>query len=160
MHRLRSIALDLAAGLGLLAGTYLVNRPLLATPARSHVFFPVVTLFAFAIGALRRLDRDAVPPWLRVVLLELPLAVALALLLSPRQRALFVLLPVTALAAAAGLLPRRPLARLGGLVALNAALALALPTFVGALVDARETIEPAPPFELHLVDGPVVRAAD
>jgi thiol-disulfide isomerase/thioredoxin len=155
MRRLRAALLDLAAGGLILALAFACTRLLLRSHSGAYLLFPLLSLAAAGLGYWRASARE-LPGGLTVILLDLPLATALGVFLSARDRGLFAMLAVTVTFAALGVALRRPPALATALVAGNVVLALLVPRFVDSLVQSREVHEAAPPFVLRLVDGSTV----
>ncbi|HEV7668223.1 MAG TPA: TlpA disulfide reductase family protein [Thermoanaerobaculia bacterium] len=157
MPKLKAAFLDVLGGLAILAIAFGSVRLLLGSRVLVYLLFPALSASALAIGLWRGPARErrsqALSSWLTLALLNLPLAAALVFVTSTRDRPLFAFLTVTCVFSGLGVVqPRAPLA-LGGWLAANLALAVAVPHFVGALVAGQEVREPAPPFVLNALDG-------
>ena len=142
-------------GVGLLfARTAIQSRPL------AFAIFPALTIAALLLGAWRA-RRSALRPWLVVILLALPLAAAIAPVISARNP-LVPVLPAVALASLAlgAWLAKGALSVSGLAVRLAAAAlvvnipcALLLPAFVRSFI-VSERVDLAPPaFRMALLDG-------
>lgn len=166
-----ALLFELLCGLPLLAVAFLGVRTLLQSLTLVYLLFPLLCVAGAAMGFWRgRASRLAA--WQIATLLSLPLCLVVLYFLSARAP-LLPALPILAtasvalgLAAARADAPRerRPLGgasrgvrRLAMLLllvlAVNLPLAFLVPRFVTSFVDAAEVTEPAPPFQLTLLEG-------
>jgi len=152
MRRAMAIAADLLCGVVVLAAAFAGTRLLLHYRTLVYILFPWLSVAAFALARLRARGSGSERA-LTVLALNLPLALAFAFLLSARDRGLSALLAVTVAGAVLGVSRAAGKAVVPILVVGNAALALALPAFVGLLVQSEEVREPAPSFTLRRIDA-------
>ncbi len=152
MRRAMAVAVDLLCGIVLLGLVFAGTRLLLHDRNLVYLLFPCLSIAAYGL-ARGRARGGGSERALTVVALDLPLALAFAFLLSARDRGLTVLLAVTTAAAILGVSRAGWRAVAPILVGGNVALALALPAFVGLLVQSEEVKEPALSLTLRRIDA-------
>jgi len=173
MRKVLAVLLELATGLILVAVLAVGVLLLLQSRSLVFLFLPLLAVAAMGLGAWRGRAR-ALPPWLAVVLLNLPMALvawytagrAWALLLLPLVSMAFAALGMAAVrgSAAPGPGAPRPAGWRARRVALPllAAAVVALgamgPRFARSLVVSHEVREPAVSFQLALPAGTAVAA--
>lgn len=170
MRKVLAVLLELATGLILVAALAVGVLLLLQSRSLVFLFLPLLVVAAMGLGAWRGRAR-ALPPWLVVVLLILPMALVAW---YTAGRAWLLLLPIVSMAftamgmaavrgpavaprPAAGWRARR--VALPVLAALLVVLAAMGPRFARSLVVSHEVREPAVSFELALPAGGPVAAA-
>jgi thiol-disulfide isomerase/thioredoxin len=166
MRKLLAVLYELLWGLPLIAIGLLFARTALQSRSLAYAIFPALSIAALLLGAWRS-RRSALPPWLTVTVLGLPLVLALVPLLSERNPLLpvipalaFVALALGAWCAAAVPSPGRRTAWLAGVaLLLNVAGAFFLPVFVRSFIVSERVRSPVPPFRMTLLDGGEVSLA-
>ncbi|HEY6324412.1 MAG TPA: TlpA disulfide reductase family protein [Thermoanaerobaculia bacterium] len=179
MRKVLAVLLELATGLILVAALAIGVLLLLQSRSLVFLFLPLLAVAAMGLGSWRGRAR-ALPPWLVVALLNLPMA--LVVWYTAGRARVLLLLPLVSMAFAAmgiaaargpaargpvagGTTAPRPAAWRAHRVALPA-LAVAVvvlgamgPRFARSLVDSHEVREPPVSFELALPAGAPVAAA-
>jgi thiol-disulfide isomerase/thioredoxin len=156
MRRIVPALVDLAAGLVFVAIALFAARVLLQSRLLVYVCFPLLCTAALVIGFWRG-GAGSRPVALIAVLATLPLFLLAFYFFSGRNRP-FVAFPIVVFVfvAAGAALPRtraKPLLVAIGIVAMNAAAAVAGPLFVGFLARGQTVTEKPIPFAIRLVDG-------
>jgi thiol-disulfide isomerase/thioredoxin len=174
MRKVLAVLLELATGLILVAALAVGVMLLLQSRSLVFLFLPLLAVAAMGLGAWRGRAR-VLPPWLVVLLLNLPMAIvawytagrAWALLLLPLVSMAFAAVGIAAVRGPAvrGPAAPRPAGWRASRVALPvlAAAVVALgavgPRFARSLVVSHEVREPPVSFELALPAGTPVSAA-
>jgi thiol-disulfide isomerase/thioredoxin len=173
MRKILAVLLELATGLILVAALAVGVLLLLQSRTLVFLFLPLLAVTAMGLGAWRGRAR-ALPPWLAVMLLNLPMALvawytagrAWALLLVPLVSMAFTAVGIAAVRGPAARGSAAP--RAGGWRARRVALPLLAvavvalgamgPRFARSLVVSHEVREPAVSFQLALPAGAPVAA--
>jgi thiol-disulfide isomerase/thioredoxin len=156
MRRVLPALVDLAAGLVFVAIALFAARVLLQSRLLVYVCFPLLCTAALVVGFWRG-GAGSRPVAAIAVLGTLPLFLLALYFFSGRNRPFIAFPIVVAVFVAAGAaLPRtraKPLLVAIGIVAMNAAAAVAGPLFVGFLARSQTVTERPIPFAIRLVDG-------
>jgi thiol-disulfide isomerase/thioredoxin len=158
MRKTFLVLFELLWGLPLVGVGLLFARTAIQSRTLAFGIFPALTIAALLLGAWRA-RRTALRPWLAVILLALPLAVAVAPVVSTRNP-LVPVIPALALACLAlgvwlasgttlGLAARLAAAAL----LVNIPCALVVPVFVRSFIVSERVDLAAPDFRMALLDG-------
>jgi cytochrome c biogenesis protein CcmG/thiol:disulfide interchange protein DsbE len=177
MRRVLSLAGDLLGSLLILGAGVFGAAVLVQSRSLVYLLFALPSLVAAAAGAWRG-RASALRPWLLLAVLNLPTLAAAVwlgaaegawpLLALSAVSAVFSTLGLWLVAGEGSMVPSAPSgpsghrwqAALALLLVGNLGLALAIPRFVSSLIVHRELREPAPAFQLALLDGGTVSSQE
>jgi thiol-disulfide isomerase/thioredoxin len=163
MRKLLSALTELSAGLLFVVIALLDARVLLQSPRLVYLAFPFLVIVAVAVGYWRG-SRNMLPPWLTVVLTNIPLLIVALQFFSGRNKP-FILFPVltfifVTVGIALARLRATPWALATVVLVAVVAGALAGPRFVPLVVPSHDVKERPFPFTINLANGPAITSRD